>query len=541
MGTTYYAATAEQSDVAIELAKSGPGDTVVAPDGDVTWGAGSSFLSVPQYVTLAAQGENTNISVAADAPGDAGVIRIGTGSVVAGLKLTGPETTGRGVVGVANGATNWRVTGLSWTAPVNSRFVYVGGGGHGLIDNCIVYSGSPSAELIYTKGYAGAWNEAATYGTSQAVYIEDCTFSGGGYVCDFNANAKGVVRNCTIYDSIKVDLHGVASNSGPVRGGRHMEVYNCSWPTPGNAPAIEHRGGGIMAFKNSNGSSGTSGFLRLHEYGLNPSTWGAFETYQTLNDYPIRDQVGRGRYTTPDDWTTAESEPAYLWLNRRPSDAPWNLSFSSIPNNNASRETDGEDYSIGATQIRVAGNSKFGTGTSFLVSGDSTRYVCTAGRPSGSPSTLVTIEPPLVQAISGVATLTVGSQQNYKYQQGDEGASFTTSQVIAADRDYFNEAPEFDGSTGVGVGTRSEMDAIMPTKTGVGFWVTDEGSWDSTLPENTSGQLYVWRGSSWELYYTPYAYPHPLRTGIDPDPPGPTPWAFPVRRAGFGFGFGFLY
>jgi len=48
--------------------------------------------------------------------------------------------------------------------------------------------------------------------------------------------------------------------------------------------------------------------------------------------------------------------------------------------------------------------------------------------------------------------------------------------------------------------------------------VTDQGNWNLSQPANTSGQLYVWNGSSWALNYTPYTYPHPLRKPAAPAP-----------------------
>jgi len=100
----------------------------------------------------------------------------------------------------------------------------------------------------------------------------------------------------------------------------------------------------------------------------------------------------------------------------------------------------------------------------------------------------------------------------YRIETGNPSATFTFEDIVRSDRDYFIEPSSgvFDGTTGVGTGTRAQMDAIVPTTVGVGFWVTDEGSWDSTLPPNTSGRLYRWNGSAWDLHYTPYAYPHPL-------------------------------
>jgi hypothetical protein len=100
---------------------------------------------------------------------------------------------------------------------------------------------------------------------------------------------------------------------------------------------------------------------------------------------------------------------------------------------------------------------------------------------------------------------------------GHGNASILTG-VINPDRDYYNEVPSFNGSSGVGVGTYAQMMAITPTRARVGFWVTDQGNWN-TLTSGADGQLYVWNGSSWVLNYVPYQYPHPMRTGTVIVPP----------------------
>ncbi|MDB6128340.1 MAG: hypothetical protein JWM35_2236, partial [Verrucomicrobia bacterium] len=80
-------------------------------------------------------------------------------------------------------------------------------------------------------------------------------------------------------------------------------------------------------------------------------------------------------------------------------------------------------------------------------------------------------------------------------------------------RDYFrgDVGGEFPATSDVGRGTHAQMLASSPTAAGQAWWVTDEGSWNTTLPPNTSGRLYRWNGSAWALYYEPYTYPHPLR------------------------------
>lgn len=76
---------------------------------------------------------------------------------------------------------------------------------------------------------------------------------------------------------------------------------------------------------------------------------------------------------------------------------------------------------------------------------------------------------------------------------------------------WWNYAANFNGTVGVGRGQKSSMPTTCST--GVGFWVTDEGSWDTELPPGTSGDFYKCTAkNTWSLYYAPYTYPHPLRT-----------------------------
>jgi hypothetical protein len=81
----------------------------------------------------------------------------------------------------------------------------------------------------------------------------------------------------------------------------------------------------------------------------------------------------------------------------------------------------------------------------------------------------------------------------------------------------------FSGATGVGVGTKVSPN-YRPTTctTGVAYWATDEGEWDSTNGATPDGQLYTCTATNtWTLSYTPYTYPHPLTAGDDATPPVP--------------------
>jgi len=77
----------------------------------------------------------------------------------------------------------------------------------------------------------------------------------------------------------------------------------------------------------------------------------------------------------------------------------------------------------------------------------------------------------------------------------------TTGVVPRWDVHCFKEVENFDGSSGIGVGPLSQRPSYCTTE-GVAWWATDEN------------KLYRWKNGRWELYYTPYTYPHPLRTSL---------------------------
>jgi hypothetical protein len=87
---------------------------------------------------------------------------------------------------------------------------------------------------------------------------------------------------------------------------------------------------------------------------------------------------------------------------------------------------------------------------------------------------------------------------------------------------FYDYNASFDGTSGVGCGTLATLQGSAywtSCTAGVGYWATSQSCADLTgmVGANPttpiSGTLYKCNatGNGWDVYYTPYTYPHPLR------------------------------
>lgn len=309
-----------QPDVQAAISNANPGDVVKIPPGSFIWGTNASFVKVDVPIILQGAGTNlTTIECAVNAGKYANaVIRITTNATVKGLTYKGLGiNTSAFSAGPANG---WRITEVVYYANSNTAyFAFVTG--YGLIDHCTINGVKGTDELIFARGPNDSWYTPSSMGTSNAVYVEDCTFSGPGYVMDNNASGRFVVRFCTITGPMHVDCHMIETSSdggGVHHGARQTEVYNNRWTYPaGPWLAMEFTSGTGMVFDNASLTAFSSDrpLMMLYEYGSIVATAYWTNKYRTPTHYPIPDQPGMGIYIDGKPGP-ASAEPWYFWNNR---------------------------------------------------------------------------------------------------------------------------------------------------------------------------------------------------------------------------------
>lgn len=479
---TVYTTDGSQYSVNSAIQDANPGDTVNVPAGTFTWGAGGTNVWLKTAITLQGAGPgSTTIVLDATGPSfsNGGVFFISTPSVVQGFTVNVTGTNANHVTAFnANTLNGWRITNVVYSGgTIEGYFLYPTS--YGLVDSCTITGNTGAAELVQSQGPINSWQTPNSMGTANAVYVEACTINNMGYVCDANSNARMVIRFCTINGDNKVDGHGLASNTPP-RSFRQIEVYDNNFNTSSTfIPLIEIRGGTGRLFNNASPNT-SSGRFFLTDYGYQ-AQWPNFgNVFQTPNNYPIGDQVGTGQ-----DVTIAATAITNWEMVRIATVGTTDFTLIGSPNN-----------SIGTQFIATGPGS--GTGTATHAPSTEPIYVW-SNTQNGSPWPRT------------LATVAAGASAFY-------GSVFTEPVLIQNGRDFFADAG-FDGTAFMQVGTTAAMNAYTPATVGYGWWVTDQGSWNTTLSPNTSGLLYRWNGSAWVLLYTPYTYPHPLR-GNPPTLPG---------------------
>jgi len=503
---TFAAASCNQTDVASAIASAiaaGSGNTVTIPAGTCTW---------TSNVTSPASGTLPNISIIG------ATNCTGTGSATSPIACTDNtvinSSGGAKWYLLAGAGTTVRLSGVTLnTAATTDGFVNVQGPSsgtvplvrldhihgnmssngdtsfdiasvtgvidHSLFDEPVSSEGNSIRFFYPLAGDSGdqSWANVTGLGTAGYMYVENNTFN-HGVANDGQEGARFVFRFNTFNDT-SVQTHPTGGD-GRGRGARAWEIYDNTFAAAsgcevecGNAFFMSSGTGTVWG---NTGNSVYSGFVTIHSMRINDAT------------YP--------QTVTPNGW-------GYCGTAFNGTGSNWDRNTSSV---------------TGYPCLDQPGQ-----GVGDLLSGNF---------PSVTNVALGTPAWPR-QALEPV------------YEWGDAwtGSSSvfwsvgSSTAQLQSNRDFYlwcnASSPSgctsaFNGTVGTGTGTLASRPSTCTT--GVAYWATDQGNWNtaSTAGPQSSvvgvqGELFKCTATNtWTLFYTPYTYPHPLTQGTIVAPPPPT-------------------
>ncbi len=339
------AQSCSQADVQAAVNAAGEGDIVEIPAGNCTWStlqANTPSVAVAQK-GLILQGAGISTTVITDQTGlnwNEVPLRI---DGVAGkpFRITGLTFVGRGsayydsfgAVNIYGTAQGFRVDHIEYLN-IAGRSMVVSGKTYGVIDHCqFIHTYGQGIIVSDDRGTpqgATAWTEPMSYGTDQAVFLEDNYFEWVEQAADGPIDCKNGGRYVFRYNTVRGSGTGNHGMDSVPRSCMQMEIYNndfATLPAHSSYAGITSRGGSAVIFNNTISGTYQIG-LGLTNYrsccyagaactpnpdpphgtcdGTNPLDGNTVPT-TTYKGWPCRDQVGRG--------TNQSAEPVYEWNN----------------------------------------------------------------------------------------------------------------------------------------------------------------------------------------------------------------------------------
>ncbi len=321
---TVKATSCSQQDVQAAIDAARDGDVVEVPAGTATWIAEDNnrpaVLISGKAITLCGAGVDESVIIDGNSVAWRDLliwIEGETPARVTGFTFKGfiDKNRGAAAIAVRGDCKNWRIDNCRFVG--SPRGVWAYAGCFGLVDNCTFLN---VGQGVVMKGHGPlSWERPLELGLPNAVYIEDCTFDGGGAATDGYHGARFVFRHNLVVDT-HVAQHGC--DSGNYRSTFSYEVYDNvigkkklgSWEVP---RGMHFRGGTGVVFNNT--LSGFSTGIDVANYRSSETMrklcgkWGICDGKNPVdgneepNGYPARDQIGRS--------TNQVIEPLYEWNN----------------------------------------------------------------------------------------------------------------------------------------------------------------------------------------------------------------------------------
>jgi hypothetical protein len=393
-----------------------------------------------------------------------------------------------------------------------------------------------------------SWASPDTFGTAQAFYIENNTFN-DTVVTDTDTNAGGgggarwVCRFNTMNGINPIGAscgdHGT-DTTGRARGGRQIEFYGNVGTCIDSTQGCNNFGGGSRSAVSilwGNSMTNSGGGYGKYLLGIDTQrTWRTDSPWSGCNG------------TSPWDTNDGGSTPTTYYTGTIGSvsgvgSGTWTITDSGSPGWTSNQWTPaGVPYAFYDTTqsygIMVQSNNANSLTLVYLCdscisfvphAGDTYKIyrstVC-LDQPTRGAGLLVQGSTPVLQSTGSAGPVNEALDPDYEVDDVmPSGSSYPPMAAVEgnliANRDFYIEATNqaaqtsstspFNGTSGTGHGTM----ANRPTSctTGVGYWATDQGTWN-TSGSGPQGELFVCTSTNnWTLYYTPYCYPHPLIAG----------------------------
>ncbi|HEV2693549.1 MAG TPA: hypothetical protein VG347_11695 [Verrucomicrobiae bacterium] len=265
-GAVINAASGVFAVVSNAVASASPGDTVLIPAGTNIWTRTLNFGGV----TLQGSGVGKTIIVD-ETPAT------GNGTPLFQLNLSKTSLTRLSGIQFALGVTNthpyrnyngeiiiygqsplWRVDNCQFTY-LTGKPIHVGDGSYGLIDHdTFLMNQMANCLEIDDTGYGDiSWAAPSSFGTSNAVFMEDCYVYAADNFCaaDIDSGGRIVFRHNTMVGCF-FNTHGTETGQR-FRSSRQVEVYNNSFTWGGGLQynnfytACDLRGGAALVFSNT--------------------------------------------------------------------------------------------------------------------------------------------------------------------------------------------------------------------------------------------------------------------------------------------------
>ena len=395
-----------------------------------------------------------------------------------------------------------------------------------------------------------SWASADTFGTASEFYLENNIFNNTGLTdTDTNAGGGGGARWVCRFNTVNginpvnaCSDHGT-DTTGRARGGRQFEVYGnvgtCTNSTQGcNTFGPGRSGVGIM-FGNTFTNSGGGFFKSLSTLDAQ-RRWRPDSPWGTCDGTSPWDVNGSGNpiFSGTIGSVTTSGSQYVITISGSQGWTTNQLVPSGVPDSFVD-VTRGFGYELSADTSTTITTGFTGSnfGVNVPASGDSyqiSRATVCMDQPARGAGLLVQGATPTLVSTGNAGSVAQVLDPIYEFNDALPAGSGYPTVVsdegnMIANRDFYIEntnqtaqtsaTSPFNGTSGTGHGTLANRPTTCTT--GVGYWATDQGSWN-TSGSGGQGQLFTCASTNqWSLYYTPYTYPHPLTQGTGNTAPAP--------------------